>query len=32
MVDDIQEAVDFYATYLGFVLRASAVPALADVT
>jgi catechol 2,3-dioxygenase-like lactoylglutathione lyase family enzyme len=32
MVDDVQEAVDFYTTHLGFQLRSSAVPAFADVT
>ncbi len=32
MVDDVQEAVDFYTTHLGFELRSSAVPAFADVT
>ncbi|GLY77998.1 VOC family protein [Actinoallomurus iriomotensis] len=32
IVDDVQKAVDFYTTHLGFVLRSSAVPAFADVT
>jgi catechol 2,3-dioxygenase-like lactoylglutathione lyase family enzyme len=32
MVDDVQEAVDFYTTHLGFALRSSAAPAFADVT
>src|SRR5690349_17254175 len=32
MVDDVQEAVDFYTTHLGFELRTSAAPAFADVT
>jgi catechol 2,3-dioxygenase-like lactoylglutathione lyase family enzyme len=32
MVDDVQEAVDFYTTHLGFELRSSAAPAFADVT
>jgi catechol 2,3-dioxygenase-like lactoylglutathione lyase family enzyme len=32
MVDDVQEAIDFYTTHLGFALRSSAVPAFADVT
>jgi catechol 2,3-dioxygenase-like lactoylglutathione lyase family enzyme len=32
MVDDVQAAVDFYTTHLGFGLRMSAVPAFADVT
>jgi catechol 2,3-dioxygenase-like lactoylglutathione lyase family enzyme len=32
MVDDVQEAVDFYTTHLGFRLRSSAAPAFADVT
>ena len=31
LVDDVQAAVDFYTTHLGFTLRASAVPAFADV-
>lgn len=31
MVDDVQAAVDFYTTHLGFVLRFSAAPAFADV-
>ena len=32
MVDDVQAAVDFYTSHLGFTLRSSAVPAFADVT
>ncbi len=32
MVDDVQAAIDFYTTHLGFTLRFSAVPAFADVT
>ena len=32
MVDDVQKAIDFYTTHLGFELRSSAVPAFADVT
>ena len=31
LVDDVQAAVDFYTTHLGFTLRSSAVPAFADV-
>jgi len=31
MVDDVQAAVDFYTTHLGFRLRTSAAPAFADV-
>lgn len=31
LVDDVQAAVDFYITHLGFTLRSSAVPAFADV-
>jgi catechol 2,3-dioxygenase-like lactoylglutathione lyase family enzyme len=31
MVDDVQGAVDFYTTHLGFQLISSAVPAFADV-
>src|SRR4051795_4201733 len=31
LVDDVQEAVDFYTTHLGFSLLSSAVPAFADV-
>lgn len=31
LVDDVQEAVDFYTTHLGFELNMSAVPAFADV-
>ena len=32
MVDDVQEAVDFYTGHLGFTLLTSAAPAFADVT
>jgi catechol 2,3-dioxygenase-like lactoylglutathione lyase family enzyme len=32
MVDDVQTAVDFYTTHLGFRLRSSAAPAFADAT
>jgi catechol 2,3-dioxygenase-like lactoylglutathione lyase family enzyme len=32
MVDDVQAAVDFYTSHLGFTLNTSAVPAFADVT
>jgi catechol 2,3-dioxygenase-like lactoylglutathione lyase family enzyme len=31
LVDDVQEAVDFYTTHLGFTLNHSAAPAFADV-
>ncbi|WP_328453178.1 VOC family protein [Amycolatopsis sp. NBC_00438] len=31
VVDDVQAAVDFYTTHLGFSLRMSAAPAFADV-
>ncbi|MFJ8632284.1 VOC family protein [Streptomyces sp. NPDC093568] len=31
LVDDVQAAVDFYTTHLGFVLHSSAAPAFADV-
>src|SRR6266480_7093476 len=31
MVDDVQEAIDFYAGHFGFELRSSAAPAFADV-
>ena len=31
MVDDVEEAIDFYTTHLGFSLRMSAAPAFADV-
>lgn len=31
MVDDVDEAVDFYTTHFGFMLRTSATPAFADV-
>jgi catechol 2,3-dioxygenase-like lactoylglutathione lyase family enzyme len=32
MVDDVQAAVTFYSTHLGFALLSSAAPAFADVT
>jgi catechol 2,3-dioxygenase-like lactoylglutathione lyase family enzyme len=32
MVDDVEAAVTFYTTHLGFTLRSSAAPAFADVT
>ena len=32
LVDDVQAAIDFYTTHLGFTLNSSAVPAFADVT
>lgn len=32
MVDDVQAAIDFYTSHLGFMVRTSAVPAFADVT
>jgi catechol 2,3-dioxygenase-like lactoylglutathione lyase family enzyme len=32
IVDDVQAAVDFYTSHLGFTLRTSAAPAFADVT
>ncbi|MGH3341365.1 MAG: VOC family protein [Carbonactinosporaceae bacterium] len=32
IVDDVQAAVDFYTTHLGFTLRTSHLPAFADVT
>ena len=31
MVDDVDNAVDFYTTHFGFTLRSSAAPAFADV-
>jgi catechol 2,3-dioxygenase-like lactoylglutathione lyase family enzyme len=31
MVDDVDDAVDFYTTHFGFTLRSSAAPAFADV-
>jgi catechol 2,3-dioxygenase-like lactoylglutathione lyase family enzyme len=31
IVDDVQAAIDFYTTHLGFALNTSAVPAFADV-
>src|SRR5919197_2632376 len=31
MVDDVENAVDFYTTHFGFELRSSAAPAFADV-
>jgi catechol 2,3-dioxygenase-like lactoylglutathione lyase family enzyme len=32
MVDDVQTAIDFYTSHLGFTVRSSFVPAFADVT
>jgi catechol 2,3-dioxygenase-like lactoylglutathione lyase family enzyme len=32
IVDDVDAAIDFYTTHLGFTLRSSAAPAFADVT
>jgi catechol 2,3-dioxygenase-like lactoylglutathione lyase family enzyme len=32
MVDDVEAAIDFYTTHLGFTLNSSAVPAFADIT
>jgi catechol 2,3-dioxygenase-like lactoylglutathione lyase family enzyme len=32
VVDDVQAAIDFYTTHLGFTLRGSAVPAFAEIT
>jgi catechol 2,3-dioxygenase-like lactoylglutathione lyase family enzyme len=32
MVDDVQTAIDFYTSHLGFTVRSSAAPAFADVT
>lgn len=32
MVDDVQAAIDFYTSHLGFTVRTTAVPAFADVT
>jgi catechol 2,3-dioxygenase-like lactoylglutathione lyase family enzyme len=32
IVDDVQAAIDFYTTHLGFTLNTSAAPAFADVT
>jgi catechol 2,3-dioxygenase-like lactoylglutathione lyase family enzyme len=32
MVDDVETAIDFYTTHLGFTLNSSAVPAFADIT
>ena len=32
MVDDVDAAIDFYTTHLGFTLLSSAAPAFADVT
>jgi catechol 2,3-dioxygenase-like lactoylglutathione lyase family enzyme len=32
MVDDVQAAIDFYTSHLGFEVRTSAAPAFADVT
>ena len=31
MVDDVQDAIDFYTRHFGFTLRTSALPAFADV-
>ena len=31
LVDDVQAAIDFYTTHLGFTVKTSAVPAFADV-
>jgi catechol 2,3-dioxygenase-like lactoylglutathione lyase family enzyme len=31
LVDDVQAAIDFYTSYLGFTLRTDAAPAFADV-
>jgi catechol 2,3-dioxygenase-like lactoylglutathione lyase family enzyme len=31
LVDDVQAAIDFYTTHLGFTLNTSAAPAFADV-
>ena len=31
LVDDVEVAVDFYTTYLGFTLNTAAMPAFADV-
>jgi catechol 2,3-dioxygenase-like lactoylglutathione lyase family enzyme len=31
MVDDVEKAIDFYTTHLGFTVRMSAAPAFADV-
>ena len=31
LVDDVESAIDFYTTHLGFTLRMSAAPAFADV-
>ncbi|MER5927537.1 VOC family protein [Streptomyces mirabilis] len=32
LVDDVQAAIDFYTTHLGFTLRSHPAPAIADVT
>ncbi|MBC6450923.1 VOC family protein [Actinokineospora xionganensis] len=32
LVDDVQAAIDFYTTHLGFTVNTSAAPAFADVT
>ncbi len=32
IVDDVQAAIDFYTTHLGFILRTAHLPAFADVT
>jgi catechol 2,3-dioxygenase-like lactoylglutathione lyase family enzyme len=31
LVDDVQAAIDFYTTHLGFTLHTNAAPAFADV-
>ena len=31
MVDDVEEAIDFYTTHFGFEVRSSSAPAFADV-
>ena len=31
IVDDVERALDFYATHFGFIVRSSALPAFADV-
>jgi catechol 2,3-dioxygenase-like lactoylglutathione lyase family enzyme len=32
LVDDVEAAIDFYTTHLGFTVRTAALPAFADVT
>jgi catechol 2,3-dioxygenase-like lactoylglutathione lyase family enzyme len=32
LVDDVQAAIDFYTTHLGFTLRTARLPAFADIT